>query len=834
MVILSIRHRQNREALNEDLRANRKVFERQQQQVAIMPQSEMPPNDRLQMISYQFNKDVENVKNALNDGLTDMNTPDAVTRGFADFSSVSLSWNKLVARINPYLKGQQTAADVQPATAGDYAYVRQKLKDDLLQFFQNGLQQIAAFRQQTGGRVENFDTLQDIIQQLQVGFYKNVKYGSETRGTLGIQRLPANPAQGNLPPPPPPQGGPQGPQGNPPPQPQPAPQQGAVQLQDPQTFPQEAAFGNVNPQLLDRVLDPYQDDPQLDQANNRAREQELDGIHRRIATDINQYEGQTGNDINDPQVDPQDIIDAFPDDTRDEIQQFYGLQDDGEIDTFIAEIVDQLGIYRRQNAQQPQPQQGQQGGPARPTPPRGRPADENRKMAIAAAADRLGLRDALTGYAGKTKAEKGQVRQQLIAVANELFGGQATPQQIKSTKRYLEQMVGFGGNMNGGFLGELLFDGVTHLAKKALDTPIGSTLGSMLRNKVQDGVLNFFNKGRGRGDRSQPLRIANNFDGNQAYRPNTLADLKNRQRLSSRGNYVGDSTGAIIPNLQNRGVLGSARRMDRTRMEGEGVAEVLDAISRMGRSALENLLLPALRALGRAIVSGVQLGVEIPAHIRTIFETARGVYRREDVQTIFQYLKAHPDVLVGFLPKTYALPIIALRLIQSWFNLPDDRGRVALGDDYVNVGADGNGRGRCCFNSSMCNGTKAYRFKRGEKSANVRKESVRGGMNGSGNGVEINVKYSKLPKALQPTQEDLHPTSRNTGGVRRPRRPRLPQESYEGYQDEENDVYTHSGRFPESSPLLHSEMLQDKALGLLKGMPRRIGVEDPKFKPKSS
>jgi len=835
MVILSIRQRQNREALNEDLRANRKVFERQQQQVAIMPQSEMPPNDRLQMISYQFNKDVENVKNALNDGLTDMNTPDAVTRGFADFSSVSLSWNKLVARINPYLKGQQTAADVQPATAGDYAYVRQKLKDDLLQFFQNGLQQIAAFRNQTGGRVENFDTLQDIIQQLQVGFYKNVKYGSETRGTLGIQRLPANPAQGNLPPPPPPQGGPQGGPNQPPqPQPAPAPQQGAVQLQDPQTFPQEAAFGNVNPQLLDRVLDPYQDDPQISQQDNRAREQELDGIHRRIATDINQYEGQTGNDINDPNIDPQNIIDAFPDDTRDEIQQFYGLQDDGEIDTFIAEIVDQLGIYRRQNAVQPQPQQG---GPARPTPPRGRPADENRKMAIAAAADRLGLRDALTGYAGKTKAEKGQVRQQLIAVANELFGGQATPQQIKSTKRYLEQMVGFGGNMNGGFLGELLFDGVSHLAKKALDTPIGSTLGSMLRNKVQDGVLNFFNKGRGRGDRSQPLRIANNFDGNQAYRPNTLADLKNRQRLSSRGDYVGDSTGAIIPNLQNRGVLGSARRMDRTRMEGEGVAEVLAAIASGGRTAIESYLFPAVVAMLRAVASGA---VAAPAAITSIAQTTRGVYQRDSVQTVVQYIYNHPDVMIPILLKFFPMwgtSALVLRLIQSYMGLKptgrEDQQAPPQGR-YDGADAYGNGAGRCCFNSSMCNGTKAYRFKRGEKSANVRKESVRGGMNGSGNGVEINVKYSKLPKALQPTQEDLHPTPRNTGGVRRPRRPRLPQESYEGYQDEENDVYTHSGRFPDSSPLLHSEMLQDKALGLLKGMPRRIGVEDPKFKPKSS
>lgn len=154
----------------------------------------------------------------------------------------------------------------------------------------------------------------------------------------------------------------------------------------------------------------------------------------------------------------------------------------------------------------------------------------------------------------------------------------------------------------------------------------------------------------------------------------------------------------------------------------------------------------------------------------------------------------------------------------------------------------------------MCRGTKAYRFAYGQKSANVRKESVRGGavpkgfhimpngklmkdsdhMEGSGNGVDVNVKYSKLPKALQPTEEDLQGGKRlkrrASGGVRR--RPPMPSESYEGYDDEGNDVYTHSGKVFGDSPLIHSEMLQDKALGLLKGMPRRIGVEDPKFKPK--
>lgn len=36
------------------------------------------------------------------------------------------------------------------------------------------------------------------------------------------------------------------------------------------------------------------------------------------------------------------------------------------------------------------------------------------------------------------------------------------------------------------------------------------------------------------------------------------------------------------------------------------------------------------------------------------------------------------------------------------------------------------GDGRCCFNAKECHGTKAYRFKKGEKSANVRKVSVKG------------------------------------------------------------------------------------------------------------
>lgn len=873
MVVLSLRNRQNRECVDEDLRANKKVFERTQQQIAIMPQSEMPPNDKLQAIAFQFNKDIENVKNALNDGLTDMNTPDAIQRGFADFSKVSLAWNKLVARINPYIKGQQTDPDFQAATAGDYNYVRQKLKDDLLQFFTNALQQINSFKQgiaAQGGvaRVQNEASLQDIVQQLSTGFYKNVRYGAEARTSLLIPRLPPDVQQGQ---PPAPQPAPPQQQQ----QPAPAPAQPQPAQYDAQQFPQEAAEGNIDNALLNQAINPYvagQEAPQM----AVARQQELDGINARLVADINAFERQNGY-INNPLIDPADVLNAFDQDTRDELQQFYQLQDDDEIDGFLAGIVDELGDYRRgvgRYAQQqgqpaPAPQQ-QQGQPApAPTPPRrGRPVDMNRQQAIYDRANELGIYEQLTGYAQKTQGQRRAVAAQVQQLATSLG---ISPEALK---RNLNQMVGFGAK--GGFLGELIGDVAGDLYRGATGKSFGSdllSLGKMAfknRGVIGDALKQkFMSLGKGASSRGRPLRLNNNFTGTSVV-PNTLAELKNRLRVAKDGDYIGDSTGAIIPNLQNRGVLGSGRRS--RRMEGEGVAEVLASIGDMSVRTFYAILLPALRALGRAVVKGVQLGKQLPSAVRDIFTRARGVYRREDVQTILSYLRDHPDVLIPFLPTPYAVSAVVLRLIQYWFNLPPSQqappaaqqgqqGQAPLApqqgninyapplpppiqldpededEGYVGVGNSGNGR--CCFNSGMCRGTKAYRFNYGEKSANVRKESVRGRggsappeMLGGGVGVNVNIKYSKLPKALQPTEEDLNPTPRPrsvSGGVRRRR---MPKESYEGFQDEENDVYTHRGGIKEASPLVHSEMLQDKALGLLKGLPRRLGVEDPKFKPK--
>ena len=895
MVVLSLRNRQNRECVDEDLRANKKVFERTQQQIAIMPQSEMPPNDKLQAIAFQFNKDVENVKNALNDGLTDMNTPDAAARGFADFSKVSLAWNKLVARINPYIKGQQTDPDFQAATAGDYNYVRQKLRDDLQQFFANAIQQINSFKRgigQQGGvaRVQNEASIEDILQQLGTGFYKNVRYGAEGRTSLLIPRLPPDVQQGQ-----------QGQQPPPPPQNPPQPPQQPAAPVAPQ-MPQDADIGQVQIEVLNRDVNPYQQDPQQDAQMNLARQQELSGINQRIVDDINRFEAN-GRDITDPQLDPQIVIDSFVDDTRDEVQQFFALQDDDAVDGFLATVVDALADYRNQRGQfaplpaqpapapQPRPppqrldpaavqqaiqQQQQQQQQQQGTPPRQQRTAQT-QQAIFDKAQELGIYQQLTGYAGKTQGQKQNVApliRQLAAALNV---------STDTIKYHLNRMVGFG--MNGGFLGELIGDLAGDAFRGATGISPWEAAKGLVKGAYQNrGTLgeafkslanrNFKLGGAKRqGTRGRPLRLNNDFTGTSVV-PNTLAELKNRLRVAKDGDYIGDSTGAIIPNLQNRGVLGSGRRMeggfitipsdmfnpdgsrdDWEMIEGSDITGSLDNYPKsLSQKARELIATQGSRILQAAMNRFIQVATATPqaamdaaratsagaaAALPVVIQAlqrakdaaaagasaTRDVYQHEATQAVINYISAHPEVLANYWG------------LGTGFVVGTATGLVR---QYLKRGMRANGR--CCFNSGMCRGTKAYRFNYGEKSANVRKESVRGRgrdadvarpiMEGGGNGVNVNIKYSKLPKALQPTDEDLNPTPRPrsvSGGMRRRR---MPKESYEGFQDQENDVYTHRGGLMEASPLVHSEMLQDKALGLLKGLPRRLGVEDPKFKAK--
>ena len=251
-----------------------------------------------------------------------MNTPEAVNRGFADFSKVSLAWNKLVARVNPYIKGQQQAPEFQAATAGDYNYVRQKLKDDLLQFFSNGIQQINDWKRNVGGvpTVQNEATIVDIAQQLGTGFYKNVKYGAEVRTSLFIPRLPPNAGQ---PPPPAP-----APAGQPPfPPNQPAP-----------------------------LIQPPAQQPQIGQADIRLFD-DYDQIHGQATPITLQNAAMVAQTIEN------DMFNALPQQRQ---RQVTPQQRDGErqrIEALVPEMVLYIQLQQYQQQQQQQQQQGQQQPP---------------------------------------------------------------------------------------------------------------------------------------------------------------------------------------------------------------------------------------------------------------------------------------------------------------------------------------------------------------------------------------------------------------------------------------------------------------------------------------
>lgn len=297
-------------------------------------------------------------------------------------------------------------------------------------------------------------------------------------------------------------------------------------------------------------------------------------------------------------------------------------------------------------------------------------------------------------------------------------------------------------------------------AKGALSK--GMTLARALKQASGSGAKS--------APRGRPLRLADVFDGNSAIRPNSLADLKNRYRGNE---YIGDSTGAIIPSLMNRGVLGS----------GACCADC---------------------AKGNSCSGG-----------------ARCCFNSKFCKGTEHYKREKPD---NWVPSKRPTAQGVKQRRRDW---------------NVLVQAPANARPLVWKKTPVVIQEQGHRRKRRSDAGRPRRPRGAGaeeGMVGGGDNVAVNVKYASLPKALQPTPEDLMPKAKPTGGARY-RRPRLPQQSYEGYHDEENDaqkVYENMsglGRQQESE-MMKTEMLQDRALGLLKGLPRRLGVEDPKYKNK--
>ena len=887
MVLFDLRNRINNEAVWEDKRINQKVFEKEQQQVATMGMSEMPPNDKLQAIAYQFNKDVENVKSALQNGLTQLDP----SNPFADFSQVSLAWNKLVARINPYIKGNQQSATLTLPTAGDYAFVRQTLYDGLYSFTTNAIQQIKSWKKDLEDigdvpEAQGEKAVEDIRNQVMTGFYKTVAYGSEKKSSIDPNRLPSNTTSGSTslgqsgiatplglrqavqqgfsq------QGSQQGSQQSTQPSTQPStnPSSGALTPQQqgqPAGAVAQPAVAQLNPKDIQafqgQVATHGEDIPLLpENARDLARRMENDYFNdvltqleqRQITQDQRDAEvdrleaimpdlllqaGYGGQPVAPPQALPQLSAgdrqsfeeyeasegripsDADPDMVGQAIAEFefdkLGQQEkeDAERDaqqrgTNVADEITAIGMdyallvpsYLASRPKRPKLklkidprlgnifQQGQQAvaqqAPAERqldiTPLRkGKGSKEKNDKLIRQFIADEGIEPQLRGWGQMSQAQRATAKPVVERLAKKF----ATTPKFMNSWLSENRIVGNGADMEGsGFFSSMLGD----MAGSAIRSGVGNVWDSFKSGNLANDALGLLKKGvavaktlkevsgngRASAPRGRPLRLADVFDGNSAIRPNSLADLKNRYRGNE---YIGDSTGAIIPNLMNRGVLGS----------GACCADC---------------------AKGKSCSGG-----------------ARCCFNSSFCKGTEHYKRDKPD---NWVPSKRPTAQGVKQRRRDW---------------NVLVQAPANARPLVWKKTPVVIQEQGHRRKRRSDAGRPRRPRGAGaeeGMVGGGENVAVNVKYASLPKALQPTPEDLMPKAKPSSGGARQRRPRLPQQSYQGYHDEENDaqkVYENMsglGRQQESE-MMKTEMLQDRALGLLKGLPRRLGVEDPKYKNK--
>jgi len=523
---------------------------------------------------------------------------------------------------------------------------------------------------------------------------------------------------------------------------------------------------------MDEEINPYEEDDQLTDQENLARQQELAGINTRIMADINAYEFN-GDDIT--QAGDRERDDAWDGDTIDEVQQFYNSQTRVAAVGELREMVERLAELRQAAGAQPaapqpaaaapvqQPQQAPQQPPAAAAPAQRQPARGARAAAGNAALIQQVIDEEFAGifddYDQMPEGQRRQLSGEVRLLAERAGLG------YQRVRKYLMTGQGMSGS---GFFGNIL----SSLAGDALGAVgrfAAPVVGSYIKNKLTGGadLVGAAMEGFGVNARGKPLRLANSFTSNST-RPNTLADLKQRYKGKQ---YIGDSTGVIMPNLFNRGILGSGACCDEC-------------------------------AAGRSCGG------------------ARCCFNARFCKGTEHYKRDKPE---GWTPS----------------KRPTAQGVKQRRREYNQLVARPAGRPNLVWkNTPVVIQEEGHRRKKRSDAGKPRNRVVGSGMTGGSNAeVEVNVKYAKLPKALQPTPEDLMPKVRTRSAPVGGRRRRLPKESYEGYDGGANDAYEIYGNMSglgkqEESEMLQSEMLQDKALGLLKGLPRRLGVEDPKFKNK--
>ena len=128
------------------------------------------------------------------------------------------------------------------------------------------------------------------------------------------------------------------------------------------------------------------------------------------------------------------------------------------------------------------------------------------------------------------------------------------------------------------------------------------------------------------------------------------------------GSGIGGRRRKIVPK-NSRGVASAPTKMG----ELEGGITYQDILA-LGRSGLNNILLPAATAFANAIVSGA---VAAPSAVAAAARTLKKGYNQQSVQVLLTFARQNLKLFIPFLPTTYAVGAGALLLLKAYFDTPD-------------------------------------------------------------------------------------------------------------------------------------------------------------------
>jgi hypothetical protein len=188
----SLKNAWNSEAYNEDLRANRKVYEKSAAALAAADESEPVPPLRLRAvlldISSRINTLLGSVTSATSEIDTNMNNGDPAE---VNLSAISTEWNDLVAYLNPLVIGPVNVGMNDEDTNQLHSLVTNQLLQPLMM-----LQEKAYSYIRGGGPIINSEVIlsddiaRNIMLQVKDKYYKAVPYGEERRGGPGMRPRP--------------------------------------------------------------------------------------------------------------------------------------------------------------------------------------------------------------------------------------------------------------------------------------------------------------------------------------------------------------------------------------------------------------------------------------------------------------------------------------------------------------------------------------------------------------------------------------------------------------------------------------------------------------------